>query len=59
MKWTPTGRDDARKHGKQTTPGAVTLEDTKKRLGKILRFVSTEVSVIFQCLLDYLQLALE
>ncbi|GLB38677.1 hypothetical protein LshimejAT787_0505420 [Lyophyllum shimeji] len=42
MKWTPTGRDDARAYGEQTTPGTVTLEDTKKRLANILRFVSTE-----------------
>lgn len=43
MKWTPTGQNDARACGEQTTPGAVTLADTKKRLGNILRFVSTEV----------------
>ncbi|KAF8333289.1 hypothetical protein F5887DRAFT_1273779 [Amanita rubescens] len=42
MKWTPTGQDDARACGEQTTPGAVTLADTKKRLGNVLRFVSTE-----------------
>ena len=49
MKWTPTGRDEAREHGKQTSPGAVTLKDTEMRLRNILRFVSTEVCVFFQC----------
>jgi hypothetical protein len=59
MKWTPTGRDNVREYGKQTTPGAVSLEDTKKRLGNIRRFVIIEVCDLSVFSLDYPQLELE
>ncbi len=43
MEWRLDGETEAKKYGSATSPGSLTVEDTKKKILDVLKYVSLEV----------------
>jgi len=43
MEWCLDGETEAKKYGSTATPGGLTVEDTKKKILDVLKYVSLEV----------------
>lgn len=43
VEWRPNGETEAKEYGSTTLPGALTVEDTRKNILDVLKYVSLEV----------------